>query len=72
MTHTTKEQKMWAIYCDPPRLLVDCIDEGDDDSVSGAVGSNWQPGYSETEAKAFVAEHLEKGWNQGHYWAPRF
>ncbi len=61
---------MWSIYCDTARGWCDIEDEGDD--PQGAIGSNWQPGYTEEEARAFLAEHLAQGWGRGRWTNPRF
>lgn len=60
----------WAVYIDHARMLVDYRDEGPE--PAGAVGGNWQSGYTEAEAVAVVNDHVTRGYTRGSETNPRY
>lgn len=64
------DRQTWSLYLDVAGQQCDIIDEGPE--PAGAIGSNWQSGYTEAEARAFLADRLAEGYDQGSDWAPRF
>ena len=68
--HAVADDETFLVYIDAARQLVDMAP--DDDSDIGAIGSNWQPGYSRERAEVVVAECLASGYRRGHETSPRF
>lgn len=65
----SEQKQEWANYIDTAANLVD-IEPAD---LDGACGSNWHwNGWTEEEARGWLAEMLAKGWMRGSNHAQRF
>jgi hypothetical protein len=56
------------LYIDNARLWVDAME----DPEAGAIGSNWQVGFTKEEAEQAVEDLVSQGWTRAHWTNPRF